>query len=427
MTKQKKVFFWLITAMLVLCLIEIVCFSALCFFQGENPSSQAVAICQNPEASPKIILPPWMTKNIGRFIIHPYLGLVYNPQELEITKFGFLDKRNPIQKRSKDKIIIGIFGGSSAEIFAQYGQDVLKDQLKKIAAFRNKEIIVLNLAIGSYKQPQQLMALNYILALGGEFDFVINMDGFNELVLPVLDNIPNNVHPFFPRRWDLKVIDKQTLDPEIVILGDILRLKKQKLKINSFINCGILRFSQAALFLNRCFNRSIDLKVTHKRMQLFKLQNEQSKDIQSVIGHGPDFPYENDSKIYKELTLLWARTSKQMHDICLAQEIEYIHFLQPSQYVPGAKPMQDEELEVAFDKDALHRQIVITGYPLLQKQAENLRQDGVKFYDLTKVFINHDEPLYIDSFCHFGDKGSKIVAELISRKIVDMSKGSKNQ
>ena len=30
-----------------------------------------------------------------------------------------------------------------------------------------------------YKQPQQLMAYNYLLSLGAEFDAVINIDGYN--------------------------------------------------------------------------------------------------------------------------------------------------------------------------------------------------------------------------------------------------------
>jgi hypothetical protein len=59
-------------------------------------------------------------------------------------------------------------------------------------------------AIGGYKQPQQLMALNYFTALGGEFDVLVNVDGFNEVALPPLENIPQT-NPFCPRQWHLRM------------------------------------------------------------------------------------------------------------------------------------------------------------------------------------------------------------------------------
>ncbi|MGV2341075.1 MAG UNVERIFIED_CONTAM: hypothetical protein LVR18_46165 [Planctomycetaceae bacterium] len=46
----------------------------------------------------------------------------------------------------------------------------------------------MRLALPGYKQPQQLMALNYVLSLGGEFDAVLNIDGFNDGALSILEN-----------------------------------------------------------------------------------------------------------------------------------------------------------------------------------------------------------------------------------------------
>jgi hypothetical protein len=52
---------------------------------------------------------------------------------------------------------------------------------------------VVKATIGGYKQPQQLMALNWFMALGGEFDIVINLDGFNDVALPALENVPTRI------------------------------------------------------------------------------------------------------------------------------------------------------------------------------------------------------------------------------------------
>jgi len=413
----KKIIFCLVVFLLICGLIEIFSLASLYLLGIEKSDKKSISVCQNPEADLKIILPPWMTKNVGRFIIHPYLGFIYNPQDIKSTRFGFLDQTLPIQKKSNSKIIVGILGGSSAEILAQFGSDTLKEKLGKLDIFKGKDIVVLNLAIGSYKQPQQLMVLNYILALGGEFDYVINLDGFNEIVLPVLRNIPNKVNPFFPRRWDLKVVDENILGQEIIILGDILRFKKKRVWQSNLVNCGILRFSATARLIIKRLDRKILLDIRDKRMELFNLKSKTNKYSDSIIAHGPDFTYENNDQLYDQLSLFWFRTSKQMSDICLANKIKYFHFLQPCQYVPDSKNMQEEELAIALDPEAVHRQMVIEGYPYLKKQGQRLRKQGVNFYDLTMIFKNYEEPLYIDTFCHFGVKASGIVANVVAKKI----------
>jgi hypothetical protein len=54
-----------------------------------------------------------------------------------------------------------------------------------------------------WKQPQQPLALSYFLSLGAKYDVVMNLDGFNELALPFLNNLRAGVYPFFPRLWNL--------------------------------------------------------------------------------------------------------------------------------------------------------------------------------------------------------------------------------
>jgi hypothetical protein len=77
--------------------------------------------------------------------------------------------------------------------------------LERLDRFRGKEIVILSLATGGYKQPQQLMALTYLLALGAHFDLVINVDGFNEVALPAAENVPQGYSPYYPRGWQLQV------------------------------------------------------------------------------------------------------------------------------------------------------------------------------------------------------------------------------
>ncbi len=79
---------------------------------GDEANSSAPA--------PLIILP----KRAER-IPHPYLGYVmkpgWDPYGRAISDFGLTDEVYPIQKKTSDRLIVGIFGGSVARDGAPLG------------------------------------------------------------------------------------------------------------------------------------------------------------------------------------------------------------------------------------------------------------------------------------------------------------------
>ena len=127
--------------------------------------------------------------------IHPYVGYVETPPKAlggdsngrlhayDVTPYGYADTASPIQTRAPDRLIIAVTGGSVAWSFHMHGTARLKALLQNAPALADKEIVFVNLAVSGYKQPQQLMTLNYMLILGAQFDIVINIDGFNEAAL----------------------------------------------------------------------------------------------------------------------------------------------------------------------------------------------------------------------------------------------------
>lgn len=420
MTKRKRIFFCFIMFLLVYLAIETISCLSYFFLTGKSFFSKVV-ISSNNDHSKELILPPWLANNHEEQLIHPYLGFINNPEDNHTTDFGFTDNKIPLQKRSKDKVIVGVFGGSAAEILAGLGREVLKKELKKIAVFSNKEIIMLNLAIGGYKQPQQLLTLNYLLALGGEFDIIINFDGFNEVVLPAIDNIPYNVSPFFPYQWNVRVKNDVISKKEINILSKIIKLKKKKEDFEVLISRWPFRYCATFHVIAQCLDSILSEKIARKRVELFdpSLRNKQTYDC---IKHGPLFSYKNEQALLTDLVKVWSRCSVQMHNLCVANKIKYFHFLQPCQYLPNSKKMGEKELKVAFDENARHRQWVIKGYPYLIKEGKNLKSNGVNFYDLTMAFFEHDQPLYIDKFCHFEQTGSNILSSIIGQKIAKVFK-----
>lgn len=149
----------------------------------------------------------------GDTCIHPYLGFVGNDdtddqlltwsKDVAITKWGFVDQRGIVRRRDPRTVLIGLYGGSVAEFFGDDGAAELADALRRDPRFAEKKVEFVRMGLGGFKQPQQLFALTYLLSLGGELDYAINLDGFNEATLGPLENAPRGVPTFFPRNWSL--------------------------------------------------------------------------------------------------------------------------------------------------------------------------------------------------------------------------------
>ncbi len=107
----------------------------------------------------------------------------------------------------------------------------------------------------------------------------------------------------------------------------------------------------------------------------------------------------------------------QMHRLCAGAGITYLHVLQPNQYVPGSKPMGQEELQRAVKQDHPYRQKVVEGYPRLRAAGTELKGSGVAFLHLTMAFASIDEPLYIDTCCHFDFEGNRILANHVAQAL----------
>lgn len=109
----------------------------------------------------------------------------------------------PFAKRSDDKLIIGIIGGSVAvgTINGVLPKNLYQTLLAKLAEYEGREVILHGLSAGSFRQPPPLMMLNYYYALGAEFDILINIAGFNDDVMPPSIYKNSRTHPSYPRSW----------------------------------------------------------------------------------------------------------------------------------------------------------------------------------------------------------------------------------
>lgn len=347
-------------------------------------------------------------------VIHPYLGYVRNPRKMPgHNEFGFPGERSPLAPPGDNEVIVGIFGGSFAEGLSEAGSNALIEELKRLPRFDNKEIIILTIAMGGYKQPQQLFTLAYLLSLGAHFDIVINIDGFNELVLPRHENIPKHVFPFYPRAWFLRV---QTLpDPNLLLkLGEIALLKERRKEWALIFSSRPLAWSVIANLIWQSRDRHLAGREARAIVALQEAEGAGAEGI-GYLTTGPNFQVKNK---YESFARYWEQCSILMDQLCRANGIAYFHFLQPNQHLPGSKIITPEEAAVAlWGAHSVYRRSVEKGYPLLRRYGENLVERGLQFHDLTMIFKETEKPLYIDNCCHVSEEGYRIIGSRIGAEI----------
>jgi hypothetical protein len=351
-------------------------------------------------------------------VLHPYLGYVMDPRLSEAgiararldpqsIELGFPRNRESVlQPADPARAVIGIFGGSVADILTSAGADALRSALARAPAFRGREIVLLSLAAPGYKQPQALMALNYLLVLGAHFDAIVNLDGVNELALPESELAPLGVAPFYPRGWYTRAAD---LSPELrLTLGRVARLEDVRRRTALAFSHLPLRWSVTAGLAWSAFDRLLAARVAAEEGAALALPGGRDPQAQ-----GPRLA--SDAGVRSRAVSVWQQSSLQMARLCEGFGIAYFHFLQPNQYVPGGKPMGEAERRIAFREDSPLRLPIERGYAQLRQAGASLVAEGVAFSDLSELFRDVHEPTYVDDCCHLDTFGNQLLAAAIGR------------
>ena len=345
-----------------------------------------------------------------REIVHPYTGYIrdYNPAFRR--NYGYDTDNAPVQKRGKDHVLVGLFGGS----VAMHLHHALDKALAKALADAGdtRQLKLVNFALGGYKQPQQLNTLTYFLAMGAEFDLVINLDGFNELTLPYADNLPEGVSPYFPRLWHQRVpeaLDAQRLRAYAAIAG----AQEQLGSIVAGLRLPVLSRSAAWGLLSTWRAGRAQQRVKEQMATLSQ------KTEMPYVQSGPPYPKDTGMDAFMaDMAAFWGRCSRLMGAACQASGCAYVHVLQPNQYVAGMKTMSREELATAYEPDAPYSTAARQGYPALLAEGGRLAAEGVSFVDATPLFKDHPETLYLDACCHLNSAGNELLATYVAERVL---------
>jgi hypothetical protein len=221
--------------------------------------------------------------------------------------------------------------------------DVIREVLQQSPLFRDREIRILRIGLSGYKQPQQLMTANWLMALGGEFDAIVNLDGYNELALSITENYDRKIHTAYPRAWNARMVE--LIDPRKS--ADRMRL----------LEIDASRQRSAQRIVSVPWRWSFTANVVWLLSDRIALREKRSLTQKMLAGHsrrdGLKFaesgPLQDISSTAEALEIsadTWLRCSVQMHRLLSSSGIAYLHVLQPNLYHADSKPLSSEELEL---------------------------------------------------------------------------------
>ncbi|MEG4407779.1 hypothetical protein [Microcoleus sp. MON2_D5] len=359
---------------------------------------------------------------------HPFFGFIQKPGPdfrpgFKTNNYGFISPYNyPFKKTKPNQFVIGVFGGSVASGYAifEVQNQILPQYLKQLPGLKDKEFIILSFATGGYKQPQQLLVLNYFLALGQELDMVVNIDGFNDVALSNLNN-KNKVDlamPSIQHIWPLANFANNSLSTKA--MEATLRIQENKTRINQGLS-SLQNCSLAAC--NALTSVYVQHLVNNYKTDLLKFEEERTKqqkdDSASVIYINTNKSVLQDSVAFEEMARNWAKSSIFMHKVLSASNVPYFHVLQPNQYYQTKRVFGEAEKQIAFNKETPYAKSVQIGYPALFKKFPNLEKNNINILNAVNVFDKNKEAVYVDSCCHYNQAGEEIFSNYVGRSILE--------
>jgi hypothetical protein len=310
--------------------------------------------------------------------------------------------------------VIGVFGGSVAAYFAKGGgTQAIFDGLQSLPRFAGKRLVALSAAHLGYKQPQSLIALAYLQALGVRFDVVILLDGFNEVVNGPFELVPAGVFPLYPDRWHQRVANLELATGMRERIGVIALLKQRRAAWTQRLLATPLRSSRAAQLVWALHDRLLESALERERLALDREGAARGKDFAAT---GPAWRGDDDALV-AELASFWFECSLEMRALAEARGALFFHFLQPNQHVPGSKAIDAAEHDVAIRGGEAFAPYVARGYERLRARGAELRTRGSRFHDLTQIYADVSEQIYVDNIGHVGSRGNELMAAAIAEAI----------
>ena len=300
------------------------------------------------------------------------------------------DRNTHPPRQGGDAIVIGVFGGYFADGVAGPLQQAVAQRLSQVGV--DVAPLVVDLAIGYGRQPQQLMAAISRLAHGGDFDIVVNLDGMDDMS-------PLGNDELLALAPEVIGGTAAAVARHVAVYG--LREERRR----------ILRTSEGSrLRLSAVFGVAQRGRLDRLEREIRELDGAAAKRRDSLHQNRRREPTSGER--LAAAARLWYRSSVMMGTVARAAGADYYHVLQPSQYIAGSKRLTAQERTDAFDPQVARDNRYAAMHPVLIQLGREMARQGTAFVDLTGVFRNSDETLYGD-FRRLNDRGNALLARSI--------------
>ena len=378
----------LLLVVVSLLLIEVGSKGILFYILGVEDSNY-VAYYQN---DPRLRMITWTEG----YSPHPYFGY-----ESSTTR----SSEKKLSEASNDDFVIGILGGSVAGSFAEYlirNPSHFEALRKVISTFGNKNLRIVNLANGGYKQPQQFFVAVYFM---DRLDLVINVDGFN-------DATPAHLLPIYPLEFpslSAQFYGRASQGGLYPSIGRSARWIYKNMN-NAPLSWKFPGLSHSSLYF-------ISWYYLHDLLYRVVKESESAYyEKEFVVHQSEDLRKTPPREVMNELISIWKKYTRLEDDLVRKRTGKpVVFFLQPNQYLKGSKPLSEEEKRIAIDPHRVEdtNEMMMS----LRRAVQDLRHDGVPIFDLTGIFSDITETVYKDDCCHLNDLGNQIMADAVVSKI----------
>lgn len=355
-------------------------------------------------------------------VLHPFLGYVLDARTAHgvINPYGFRGE-GPYFHSGPFDVTVLVTGGSGAEHLHAFSADVLRDEIARIPRFRGHRVHVVSAAVWLWKQPQQLLAVAYYLVQGGRIDILINLDGYNEV-----GNWANQrrysggtMYPAYPSPGLWEALTADIGDPQaLATAGEVTLLRKLRKRLAQLFEGVGWSVTASAFWLQ--LDRALDARISDRLSAQARAETDRGEQGLPWFRTGPT-QVVPPAEVLEFSSQLWLNGSRQLAKLAEGNGAAYFHFLQPTILLEGTKPLSAAERRLLgadpeHDPNAVYAR---RGYPRLRELGAQLRAEGVAFHDLTRVFADVEETLYVDNCCHFAERGNALLARRIAALIAE--------
>lgn len=367
---------------------------------------QQYELTQNTDATRRSVRPT---------SLHPYVGYVIDPtRNPNCNPYGFWQIDGPILKRNPNVVIVGITGGSVARDLCSLSAETLRNELSRTQP--GKEIRIVCLAQEGFREPQLAMTLAYFQTLGAEFDVVVSLSGFNEAALHPAESHGDALWIGYPRDWDVRLRDTEDHSVNRLVLeGQTAEMKRRAWAecFYKYRHVPLLVVHGTWAAIDSFYRRRADEATT-------QLMAARKRIVSRYTNVGPSVRYASADARRNAQCDMWCAGARQLQRLSRFSDAKFLLCLQPNLHENIGKPLTEEEQKFKR-KGSIYQEWVEKNYSHFATAGTALRDEGIAFFDLRKLYDGVTSTVYRDECCHFNQNGSDLlaarIAELISGEL----------